>query len=34
MNVKIKSLNIKYEKAINHANDFESSEIASYFANL
>ena len=34
MDTKIKSLNIKYEKATNHANNFGSYEITSYFANL
>ena len=31
---KINNLNNKYEKANNHANNFGSNEIASYFANL
>lgn len=31
---KIINLNYKYEKANNHANNFDSIEIASYFANL
>jgi hypothetical protein len=34
MNFKIKSLNIKYEKAVSHADDFGSDEISRYFANL
>ena len=33
-NNKIKNLNNKYEKANNHANNFGSNEIASYFSKL
>jgi hypothetical protein len=31
---KVKNLNIKYEKAANHADSFNSNDIARYFSNL